>query len=265
MRRVLLTAGFSRANHVLTLAELLRREDVEVCGVLVVSPYGVKRFKRFYRQRGMKGVVRAAGRMAGLVKGSGTSTGGDALEELMDVSGIPRESVPSWARRHGVDVQTVSGLNSDDAVAFVEECDPDAVVYGGGGILRAPFIAAAKYHVLNAHSGPLPEIRGMNACEWSLLLGYQPEVTIHFIDTGIDTGGIVRSSPVPVEPGDTVDRLRSKCVVEGVLSMRDVILQGDVERVESEQDAASHRQCFVMAPALREVLDAKLMRAWAPD
>jgi methionyl-tRNA formyltransferase len=28
----------------------------------------------------------------------------------------------------------------------------------------------------------------MNACEWALLLGHAPAVTIHLIDRGIDTG-----------------------------------------------------------------------------
>ncbi len=63
-----------------------------------------------------------------------------------------------------------------------------------------------KIGVLNAHGGILPEYRGMNVMEWSLLQGDQIGVTVHFIDSKIDTGQICFVNKVPVSgPSLTVD------------------------------------------------------------
>ena len=134
---------------------------------------------------------------------------------------------------------------------------------GGGGILKLPFINAAEGRILNAHSGPLPEIRGMNACEWSLLLGLPTEMTIHVIDQGIDTGPVLETIPIEVEPGDDVETLRSKCAVlgvEGLLRAADRIHDLPESRPQGELGL----QCFVLAPALRELLDWKLAEGRVP-
>jgi folate-dependent phosphoribosylglycinamide formyltransferase PurN len=113
-------------------------------------------------------------------------------------------------------MRVVPDLNHDRSIEFVRASACDGVLYAGGGIIRGRFIDAARGRILNPHSGPLPEIRGMNACEWALLLGLPPAVTIHFIDEGIDTGGVVSQIPIGVEQGDTVESLRGKCVVAGI-------------------------------------------------
>src|SRR5205823_2033065 len=89
---------------------------------------------------------------------------------------------------HGAAFMRASALDSEQALAAVRALSPEFAVYLGGGILRRAFIEAAGGIVINAHQGPLPEIRGMNAVEWALFLGRTPEVTIHLIDRGIDTG-----------------------------------------------------------------------------
>jgi len=33
----------------------------------------------------------------------------------------------------------------------------------------------------------------------------QTAATVHWVDEGIDTGPVIRTEPVPVEPGDTPD------------------------------------------------------------
>jgi methionyl-tRNA formyltransferase len=101
----------------------------------------------------------------------------------------------------------------------------------------------------------------MNACEWSLLLGYAPAVTIHYINEGIDTGDILRTVPVPVEPGDNIDRMRDKCVAVGIVTLLEVVASFDEMQPKRVDDADGHRQCYVMAPVMREILEARLAGA----
>jgi methionyl-tRNA formyltransferase len=150
----------------------------------------------------------------------------------------------------------VKSFDAPEASSFVSESAPDWVVYGGGGILPPAFIDAAGGRILNAHAGPLPAIRGMNAIEWSLLLDYDPTVTVHVIDRGIDTGAALTWHPVPVQPGDTIEKLRMRSVAIGVEALFQ-ILQHPPSAVGSAEPA-TQRQCFILAPALRELLDRRL-------
>jgi methionyl-tRNA formyltransferase len=171
---------------------------------------------------------------------------------------IERQPLSSWAKSHDVPFQSVTSINDEEAVGAVAAADADWVIYGGGGILRESFIDAADGRILNAHSGPLPEVRGMNACEWSLLLGHKPAVTIHLVNHGIDTGGIISEHPVPVRDEDSVEHLRKRAVAIGVEALCQTVLDPPGQLPEPRTDAATHRQCFVLAPALRELLEKRL-------
>lgn len=261
MSSFVLTAGFDRAANVAAIAELLDRRGHTIAGILVVSPFNLQRVRKLTRQRGRNFPVVAARRLLG----RGESGGTDPLVRFLEDEQISERSLKAWAAAHGAAHRTCSDLNAPEAVEFLEERKPDGVIYGGGGgILKRPFIDAASGRILNAHSGPLPEIRGMNACEWSLLLGLPTEMTIHVIDPGIDTGPVLETIPIPVDPGDDVETLRSKCAVLGVQG-----LVRAADRIHDLPPLKEHKgelslQCFVLAPALRELLDKRLAEGSVP-
>lgn len=260
--RVLVTAGFDRAPHVLTLVELLRRKETQIEGIMVVTPYSIKRLRFLIRQRGPSFLKSAVRRLLGGRKkpkpGPQSKGSRDALAGMMNDHGITATSLRKWARTHEVPYQTVNSINDPDVVAWVEDVQPDWVVYGGGGILHNAFIDAAKGRILNAHAGPLPEIRGMNACEWSILLGYNPAVTIHLINRGIDTGGILSMHPFPVHGNDTIEHIRSRSVATGVEAMYHTLLNPPESIPEPAIRADASRQCYTIAPALREILEQRI-------
>jgi folate-dependent phosphoribosylglycinamide formyltransferase PurN len=258
--KIILTAGFSRAKHVLALAELLARDGVLIGGVLVVSPYTFKRLRSMVRTRGWSFIGGAARRIMGIRSVSAKSgSSNDPLEAYLKANQIPSMSLREWARRHRVPYLDVASLNSPQALAFVKNVAPDGVIYGGGGVLGKSFINAAHRKVMNAHSGPLPQVRGMNACEWSLLLGLRPTVTIHFIDEGVDTGPSIEAIPVPVEHDDDIERLRSKCTVAGIAGLRRSVFEVTVRAAGPfNVSEVRTRQCYVLAPALQALLERKL-------
>lgn len=256
--RVLLTAGFDRAPNVVALAELLRRDGHEVVGVLVVTPYSVARLRAMIRQHGTAIVLRSLRRLVGMPGAAGEE---DPVEAFLREQAIQRRSLRRWCAGRRVPYHVVATLNSERAVGIVAQSRPEIVIYGGGGILRTPFLQAAGRRVLNAHSGPLPAIRGMNACEWSLLLDVPPAVTIHFIDEGIDTGEILETIPLPVDPTDTVARLRAKCVVLGIEGLRRAVGSPARQDCAPTETRGRERQCFVMAPVLRDLLEWRLSNA----
>ncbi len=252
--RLLLTAGYDRALHAVALAELAVRDGHELASVLVVSPYTISRARSLARQRGRGFLLHAARRLAGRTADIPTE---QAMEAQLRGLGVRHRSLRAWARERQVPLHTVTRLDSARSVRLAREARVDAALYAGGGILRLPFLEALGGPVLNAHSGPLPDVRGMNACEWSLLLGHPLAVTIHLIDEGIDTGRVVDRLELPVEPGDTLETLRGKCIVLGVEGVRRAIAGLTAQPAPATASAAVGRQCFVMAPVLRELAERR--------
>jgi phosphoribosylglycinamide formyltransferase-1 len=73
-------------------------------------------------------------------------------------------------------------------------------------LLTAGFLA--RFPVLNVHPSLLPAFPGVRAVENALEAGVRETgVTVHFVDSGVDTGPVVAQEAVEVLPGDTVDTL----------------------------------------------------------
>lgn len=257
MSGICITAGFDKALNAIAIAELLRRNAIVVDTILVVTPYNIKRLRAMVRQRGQRFIIQSAKRLTGF-----RSKTKDAVQEFLDEHAIEDRSLKAWANKHGATYQVVQSLNHPDSLASLTKADPDWVVYGGGGILRKGFITAAKSRILNAHAGPLPEVRGMNACEWSLLLGLPPQVTIHLINRGIDTGGIINRYPIPVHGLDTIDALRARATAVGIKGIVETVM--NPPSIMPKASIPCSRQCYVLAPVLKELLIQKLERQQVP-
>ncbi|MBW1808672.1 MAG: phosphoribosylglycinamide formyltransferase [Deltaproteobacteria bacterium] len=71
--------------------------------------------------------------------------------------------------------------------------------------------------VINIHPADTRAYQGAHGYEYAMgQLEQHPErlaqtkITVHFVDSGVDTGPIVRQVPVPIEAGDTLDDLRAR-------------------------------------------------------
>jgi formyltetrahydrofolate-dependent phosphoribosylglycinamide formyltransferase len=78
-------------------------------------------------------------------------------------------------------------------------------------LLRPVFLDRFPGRIVNTHSAPLPGFPGPHPIEDVLAAGVpETAATIHFVDEGVDTGPVIAAERVPVEPGDTVESLRSR-------------------------------------------------------
>ena len=66
----------------------------------------------------------------------------------------------------------------------------------------------AKEGVLNAHPGLLPYYRGAGVIFWSLYNNNLPGVTVHYVNSGIDTGNIIRTETLQILKDDTIEKIR---------------------------------------------------------
>jgi len=114
-----------------------------------------------------------------------------------------------------------------DAYATVEEYEKSlihlldekniqlVVLAGFMRILSPYFINYYKNRIMNIHPSLLPSFRGLNAQEQALNYGVKiTGCTVHFVDTGMDTGPIILQKAVEVRDDDTVERLSQRILNE---------------------------------------------------
>lgn len=78
-------------------------------------------------------------------------------------------------------------------------------------LLTKAFIRAFGGRVLNIHPADTRKHQGGGGYDWALAQGLsETAVTVHWVDEGMDTGGIVLQEAVPIAPDDTLDTLRSR-------------------------------------------------------
>ena len=95
---------------------------------------------------------------------------------------------------------------------WLEEHGVELVVCAGFmHLLTRGFLERFPSRVVNVHPAPLPEFPGAHPLEDLLAAGApNAAATVHLVDDGVDTGPVIASELVPVEPGDTVETLRER-------------------------------------------------------
>ncbi len=235
----------------------------EVNLALVVSTIQPARVLREFRIGGVTGLIQRA-RRVWHTSPVAPSASPLAIDAMWVESKLWTKSIRHWCRKNAVRYESVPGLNDSTTLNAINDCAPEVLIYCGGGLLRSQIIEAMHGRIVNPHCGPLPQIRGMNAIEWALLLGESLCVSIHYIDIGIDTGKLIGQYPVSVSGIESVDALRSQAVATGISGIVDSLsrplpsVSCDTTNHANVTYSPTTRQCFSLAPGLRALLQVKL-------
>ena len=119
---------------------------------------------------------------------------------------------------HVVRREDYSSLDEFDT-ALLDVLRPYAVegiiLAGFMSILGPTFVNAYDHRILNIHPSLLPQFRGLQAQRQALEAGVsEAGCTVHFVDTGVDTGPIIQQAKVEVYPDDTVHTLSERILEE---------------------------------------------------
>ena len=78
-------------------------------------------------------------------------------------------------------------------------------------VLKEPMLNAFPRRIINLHPSLLPKFPGMESWKQALDAGEKSTgCTVHFVDSGIDTGEIIAQREVPVLPNDTPESLHAR-------------------------------------------------------
>ncbi len=78
-------------------------------------------------------------------------------------------------------------------------------------ILKGPVLEAYAGRIMNIHPSLLPSFPGLNSQRQALDYGVKVSgCTVHYVDSGTDTGSVILQRTVPVKDDDTEDRLAAR-------------------------------------------------------
>lgn len=132
----------------------------------------------------------------------------------MKVLFLGPDDSPLLAWLHSAEEQVVSTTHRID-VAFVRACAPEfVVVYGYRHILTEDVLGVCANRVVNLHVSYLPWNRGADPNLWSFVEDTPKGVTIHYVDSGIDTGDVIAQQRMSFSDAETLRTSYDKLQVE---------------------------------------------------
>lgn len=90
-------------------------------------------------------------------------------------------------------IQRIPSVHSEELIRYLKANPVDYIFINGTRIIRSAVLEAVTSPIINIHIGVTPQYRGVHGGFWAVkekqmhLFG----TTLHFVDTGIDTGAII--------------------------------------------------------------------------
>lgn len=120
------------------------------------------------------------------------------IDELIRRYGLCAELPPAAI------VHRVRSVNTATVRRLLAGLELDAVVVNGTRIISRAVIECIDRPFINTHVGITPRYRGVHGGYWALVQGDAENcgVTVHLVDTGVDTGGVLYQQRIAVEASD---------------------------------------------------------------
>ena len=119
-------------------------------------------------------------------------------QAIRDEFGLRPREIPEAVLRR------VASANAEETIALLQALAPRVVVVNGTRILSKRLLGCVQAVFINMHAGITPLYRGVHGGYWALAQG-QPEhcgVTVHLVDPGVDTGGVLGQALIRPTPED---------------------------------------------------------------
>ena len=111
----------------------------------------------------------------------------------------------------------VDDINSDESAIIIKSLHPDIIITRASALLGKQIFMVARLSTLNIHFGIIPEFRG-GGNFYAIRNNQIKEVgvSVHCIDKGIDTGGLIDQDRITLDENDDLGSVGAKSLVLGV-------------------------------------------------
>lgn len=144
------------------------------------------------------------------------------IEQLLHRHELSDAPIPTQVIAH------VVSANERSVARRLRQLSPQAVVVNGTRILSKKLLAAVDAPFINTHMGITPTYRGVHGGYWALTNDDHAHcgVTVHMVDAGVDTGGILYQALITPEADDNFATYPILQLVQGLplmtAALRDV-------------------------------------------
>ena len=136
--------------------------------------------------------------------------------------------------------QRVASVNEEACKILLQKINPDIVIVNGTRIISKRILQCCQAAFINMHVGITPKYRGSHGGYWALY-NNDPEnfgTTIHFVDSGIDTGAVIKQvfiKPTKADNFVTYPILQVSIGIDALINVLQQALTGELK-------SASHKE-----------------------
>jgi len=165
-----------------------------------------------------------------------------SIEFICARSDNPDGVLRKEAEKYGLDFFFDKSINSETFRARVREYACDVFVsMSFNQIFGLDLISVPPLGVINCHAGMLPFYRGRNVLNWALINDEKEfGVTVHYVDTGIDTGDLILQRSFPISDNDDYKSLLERAYVGCSEVLYDALLDVAGGRIVSVPQTSIH-------------------------
>ena len=137
-------------------------------------------------------------------------------------------------------------LTTEEQLSVIEDIQPDYVVSCGyRHIVPEPVLDVPSEGCLNLHPAYLPYNRGANPNVWSIIEGTPAGVTLHYMDSGLDTGDVIARREVETGFSDTGKDLYERLEDAQVELFQEVwpdVIEDEISVTEQDEGAGTYHR-----------------------
>ena len=151
-------------------------------------------------------------------------------------------------------VRRVDSINDKCVIDLVRSVNPCAVVVNGTRIISRDIISRVGVPLVNLHMGITPRYRGVHGAYWALANNDVEHcgVTVHLVDQGIDTGGVLYQDRIQVNNWDTINTYPLLQIAKGIELMKNALFDIYLNRYATKEGVQPSQLWY--HPTIKEYL-----------
>lgn len=211
--KIVLLAGKGNTTNILYNA---LSEQYNIEKIILEDPVGKKEFiKRRIKRLGIRkvsGQVLFQLSIVKLLHFLSTKRKSEILKEYhLDNAPLPEEKIIH-----------VPSVNDEECISILQKLYPTIVVVIGTRIISQKTLSCIPAKFVNIHAGITPKYRNVHGAYWALVNNDAENcgVTVHLVDSGIDTGSVIYQQPIKVTGKDNFVTYPLLQLGEGIIYLK---------------------------------------------
>ncbi len=121
------------------------------------------------------------------------------IKNILRVNSLDNKDIPKDK------INYVETVNSDVVRNIIKETEADFILVNGARIIGKKTLESKEIKFVNTHAGITPKYRGVHGGYWALAKEDIEHcgVTVHYVDTGVDTGDVIGHSLIKPSKKDS--------------------------------------------------------------